>query len=194
MSDDDDQTGHVTSTTRRSRGPGSFMSSPLGCARWVTHGGLRRQATERLVAATGRLLEALCGGGARSTMALTDRRSCRTFRCYSPFACEGKTVPLGWARVHRIPRRNFAWRRPFATFGDSNPMGCRDVRPWLDHGTWQPPHANRSKIARRIRASPTRLRIPALPEGESPAIKFPWGPVHAGIIEPGTLSGLPSER
>jgi Ni,Fe-hydrogenase III large subunit len=55
------------------------------------------------------------------------------------------------------------------------PIGAIDTRPWLDHGQWQRPGAEK-------RAATEYQFLPA--EGES-LHQIPVGPVHAGIIEPG---------
>ncbi len=62
-----------------------------------------------------------------------------------------------------------------------DPEGLADARPWLDHGTWNPPGP--------LPGAPSSLRTagsyPFLTaEGES-LHQIPVGPVHAGIIEPG---------
>ena len=62
------------------------------------------------------------------------------------------------------------------------PVGLRDVRPWLDHGAWEI-----ATPAGAGAASP--LRDPAkydfLPVHGPGLHQIPVGPVHAGIIEPG---------
>ena len=61
------------------------------------------------------------------------------------------------------------------------PVGLRDVRPWLDHGRWGVRQPLGRPAADRIPAT----AYPFLPaEGEG-LHQIPVGPVHAGIIEPG---------
>ena len=59
--------------------------------------------------------------------------------------------------------------------------GLPDVRPWLNHGRWNPPHNPRA--SRNATSGPDPYAF--LPvEGES-LHQIAVGPVHAGIIEPG---------
>jgi len=61
------------------------------------------------------------------------------------------------------------------------PEGLVDTRPWLDHGTWNPP----LDLLAAPGAPPVAAPYAFLPaEGES-LHQIPVGPVHAGIIEPG---------
>ena len=59
------------------------------------------------------------------------------------------------------------------------PQGLSDMRPWLDHGQWQPPRG----ALRDVRAVPAAYPFLGA-EGES-LHQIAVGPVHAGIIEPG---------
>ncbi|MBP0630365.1 NADH-quinone oxidoreductase subunit C [Cupriavidus sp. AcVe19-1a] len=68
-----------------------------------------------------------------------------------------------------------------------NVQGCRDVRPWLDHGLW-PPGARPLQCGAQAAPAPAG-RLPAdypfvRVEGDG-VHEIAVGPVHAGIIEPG---------
>ncbi len=61
-------------------------------------------------------------------------------------------------------------------------LGAPDGRRWLDHGRWPLRHPlGRSRAPRRRAPTPT----PSLRPGDPDCTRFPVGPVHAGIIEPG---------
>src|ERR1022692_559297 len=62
-----------------------------------------------------------------------------------------------------------------------DPEGLTDVRPWLNHGKWNPPRG--PGAARNVAQVPNGYAFLAA-EGES-LHQIAVGPVHAGIIEPG---------
>ena len=61
------------------------------------------------------------------------------------------------------------------------PEGLADIRPWLNHGKWNPPH-NREAGWNASKSPDPYAFLTA--EGES-LHQIAVGPVHAGIIEPG---------
>ena len=90
--------------------------------------------------------------------------------------CEGKRYPsVGQAHPPAL-----RLERAIRDLWGLDAEGLPDVRPWLDHGTW-----NRASPGAPL-AAPTASRpyafLPAI--GES-LHQIPVGPVHAGIIEPG---------
>jgi Ni,Fe-hydrogenase III large subunit len=62
-----------------------------------------------------------------------------------------------------------------------DPEGLADVRPWLNHGKWNPPRG--PAAARSVSPVPDAYAFLGA-EGES-LHQIAVGPVHAGIIEPG---------
>jgi Ni,Fe-hydrogenase III large subunit len=62
-----------------------------------------------------------------------------------------------------------------------DPVGLRDLRPWLDHGRWEMRHPLGDRAAHSGATSP----YPFLGSDGEGLHEIPVGPVHAGTIEPG---------
>ena len=139
----------------------------------VTHEGWRL-ATQRLVAGDWTLL-GLWAEGEHVHMALTDNGHADAG--VLSVACEGKRFPsVGQSHPPAI-----RLERAIRDLWGLEPDGLTDVRPWIDHGTWNLPQAAESaRSASHARDSYAFLRA----EGES-LHQIAVGPVHAGIIEPG---------
>src|SRR5262245_14503185 len=91
-------------------------------------------------------------------------------------ACEDKRFPS----VGQTHPPAIRLERALRDLWSLQPEGLDDVRPWLDHGKWQPPRSCEASLTPW--APDTYAFLPS--EGES-LHQIPVGPVHAGIIEPG---------
>jgi len=129
----------------------------------------------RLLSTGGWTLLALWGERDQVHMALTDNAG-NDLGVLS-IGCEDKRFPsIGKSHPPAI-----RLERAIRDLWGLEPEGLADVRPWLDHGKWNPPGP--------FVGAASAARVPdgyafLTAEGES-LHQIPVGPVHAGIIEPG---------
>jgi Ni,Fe-hydrogenase III large subunit len=91
-------------------------------------------------------------------------------------SCEGQIFPsVGQSHPPAI-----RLERAIRDLWGPHPQGLDDLRPWLDHGKWKPPHRDAGDNAPPLPDGYAFLAA----EGES-LHQIAVGPVHAGIIEPG---------
>jgi len=92
-------------------------------------------------------------------------------------ACEDRSFPsVGQSHPPAI-----RLERAIRDLWGLNPEGLADLRPWLNHGKWNPP---RDPHAARTSSQVENSYAFLAAEGES-LHQIAVGPVHAGIIEPG---------
>ena len=133
-----------------------------------------RQVTNLLSAGDWTLL-GLWGDGEQVHMAVADQGQ-KEFGVVSVecpdrrFPSVGQSHPPA-VRLERVIRETWGLE----------PEGLADIRPWLNHGKWSPPHNREAGPSSAKSADPYAFLTA---EGES-LHQIAVGPVHAGIIEPG---------
>ena len=133
-----------------------------------------RQATSLLSAGDWALL-GLWADGALVHMAVSDEGA-KDFGVLS-IECEDRRFPsVGQSHPPAI-----RLERAIRDLWGLEPEGLADIRPWLNHGKWSPPHNH--EAGWDSSSSPNRYAF-LTAEGES-LHQIAVGPVHAGIIEPG---------